>query len=94
MRSATTSHVERLNLGVRTSLRRFTRLSLGFSKRFEGLRGAVQLYFAVHNLTKRHGSLRVSAAMAAGVTNRLWSVGDLVDYATQTNGAKRGGLQQ
>jgi len=84
--AATTSHSERLNLSVRTSLRRFTRLSLGFSKTFGGLRGAVSLFMAHYNLVRVHRSLRVTPAMAAGVTRRLWSVRDLVDYAAQTSG--------
>lgn len=88
--AATTSHSERLNLSVRTSLRRFTRLSLGFSKTFKGLRGAVGLFVAHYNLVRVHLSLRITPAMAVGVTRRVWTVRDLVDYATQTAAGEKG----
>jgi IS1 family transposase len=74
-----TSYVERQNLTMRTSIRRFTRLTLGFSKQVESLRAAVALYFAWYNFVQTHRTLRTTPAMAAGVTNRLWTIGDLVD---------------
>ena len=73
-----TSHVERNNLTIRTFMRRFTRLSLGFSKKLENLIAAVALHLAHYNFCRRHGSLRVTPAMAAGVTNRLWSLEELL----------------
>ena len=77
--SICTSHVERNNLTIRTFMRRFTRLSLGFSKKLENLAAAVALHVAHYNFCRRHGSLRVTPAMAAGVTNKLWSLGDLIE---------------
>jgi hypothetical protein len=74
-----TSHVERQNLTMRMSMRRFTRLTNAFSKKLENLRAAVALHFAHYNLVRLHKTLRVTPAMAAGVTDRLWSIEDLVD---------------
>lgn len=76
-----TSHVERQNLTMRMSMRRFTRLTNAFSKKLENLKAAVALHFAHYNFARIHGSIRVSPAMAAGVTNRLWTIRDLVDLA-------------
>lgn len=73
-----TSHVERVNLSVRTFVRRFTRLALGFSKKKENLIAAVQLHVAHYNFCRRHSSLRMTPAMAAGVTGTLWSLEDLL----------------
>jgi IS1 family transposase len=75
--SICTSHVERCNLTVRTFIRRFTRLSLGFSKRIENLRAAVALHVFHYNFCRIHGRLKRTPAMAAGVTERLWSIADL-----------------
>ena len=76
-----TSHVERLNLTTRMNMRRFTRLTNGFSKKIENLRAAVGLHFAHYNLVRVHGSIRVTPAMEAGVANHVWSVGELLDSA-------------
>jgi IS1 family transposase len=73
-----TSHVERQNLNFRLFIRRFTRLSLGFSKKRENLAAAIALNIAYHNFCRRPIGLRVSPAMAAGVTDRLWKLDDLV----------------
>jgi IS1 family transposase len=75
--SICTSHVERCNLTVRTFIRRFTRLSLGFSKRIDNLRAAVALHVFHYNFCRIHGRLKRTPAMAAGVTERLWSIADL-----------------
>lgn len=77
-RGICTSHVERANLTVRTFMKRFTRLALGFSKKIENLQAAVNLFVAYYNLCWRPGKMRVSPAMAAGVTDRLWSFDDLL----------------
>ncbi len=77
-RSICTSHVERNNLTIRTFMKRFTRLALGFSKKFENLEAAVNLHMAYYNFCWRPGKMRVSPAMAAGVTGRLWSFDDLM----------------
>jgi IS1 family transposase len=73
-----TSHVERHNLMVRTFMRRFTRLALGFSKKFENLAAAIHLHMAYYNFCWRPGKMRITPAMAAGVTERLWSFNELL----------------
>lgn len=76
-----TSHVERLNLSTRMHLRRFTRLTNGFSKRPENLRAAVSLWFGFYNFARIHRTLRVTPAMEAGVVSRVWTVEDLARLA-------------
>lgn len=76
-RSISTSLVERNNLTIRTFLRRFTRLSLGFSKKIQNLRAAVALHVFHYNFCRIHSRLKRTPAMAAGVTERLWSINDL-----------------
>jgi hypothetical protein len=73
-----TSHVERNNGTIRQWCKRFTRLTYAFSKKRENLRAAVSLHVAYYNFCRRHGSLRITPAMAAGVTDRLWSLADLL----------------
>lgn len=73
-----TSFVERQNWTVRTFMRRYTRLSNGFSRKIENHFAAIALYYFGYNFIKIHSTLRVTPAMAAGVTDRLWSVEDLV----------------
>jgi IS1 family transposase len=73
-----TSHVERHNLTMRMSMRRFTRLTNAFSKKLENHCHALALYFVSYNFTKIHGSLRMTPAMAAGVTDKLWNMEDIV----------------
>jgi IS1 family transposase len=86
--SICTSHVERHNLTIRTFMKRFARLSLGFSKKFERLDAACALFLAYYNFvwrtrfpdnSGRAGKLRRPAAMMAGVTDRLWSFQDLFE---------------
>jgi IS1 family transposase len=81
--SICTSHVERNNLTIRTFMRRFTRLSLGFSKKLANLRAAVALHVFHYNFCRIHGKLKRTPAMAAGVTERLWSIGDLFGATIQ-----------
>ena len=76
-----TSYIERLNATTRLHMRRLTRLTLAFSKKFENFEAAVGLHFAYYNLVKRHNSLRMTPAMAAGIERDFWSVGDLVEAA-------------
>jgi IS1 family transposase len=66
-----TSHVERQNLTMRMGMRRFTRLTNAFSKKFENLQAAVSLHFAHYNLVRLHKTLRVTPALAANVTDRV-----------------------
>lgn len=73
-----TSHVERQNLTMRMQMRRFTRLTNGFSKKFENHMHMVAIYTVWYNFIRMHKSLRMSPAMAAGVADRLWSMEDLV----------------
>jgi hypothetical protein len=72
-----TSHVERNNLTIRTFVKRFARLSLGFSKKLDNLAAAVALHFAYFNFVWRPRTTRVTPAMAAKVTDTLWTVEDL-----------------
>lgn len=73
-----TSHVERMNLSIRMQNRRFTRLTNAFSKKLDNHIHALALYFAFYNFCRIHKSLRMSPAMAAGITDRLWSLEDIV----------------
>ncbi len=79
-----TSYVERSNLTIRMSCRRFARLSNGFSKRLENHRAAVSLHIAYYNLCRVHESLRSTPAMALGIADRVWTIGDLLDAALAT----------
>jgi IS1 family transposase len=78
-----TSHVERQNLTMRMSMRRFTRLTNAFSKKFENLQAAVALHFAHYNLVRLHKTLRVTPAMAANVAGRVWSLEELVERTSK-----------
>ena len=73
-----TAHVERQNLTMRMHMRRFSRLTNAFSKKVENHAYAVALHFKYYNFVRMHGKLRMSPAMAAGVTTRLWEIGDIV----------------
>lgn len=74
-----TSHAERNNLTVRMSMRRFTRLTNAFSKSVEMHRLACALHFTHYNFCRIHQTLRCTPAMAAGITDRVWEIADLVD---------------
>ena len=78
-----TSYVERQNLTMRMSMRRFTRLTNGFSKKVENHKAAVALHFAHYNYVRVHRTLRVTPAMEAGVSNRLWSLDELVEQTSE-----------
>ena len=73
-----TSFVERQNWTVRTTMRRYARLSNGFSRKLANHAAATALNYFAYNFIKIHRTLRVTPAMAAGVTDRLWDVADLV----------------
>ena len=66
---------------MRMQQRRFTRLTNAFSKKRENLQAAVALNFAWYNFVRRHRTLRTTPAIAAGVTNRQWTIADLVSLA-------------
>jgi hypothetical protein len=74
-----TSYAERNNLNCRTFLRRLTRLTNGFSKCLENLIAALWLYFCHYNFVRVHGSLRMTPAMAAGVTDHLWTTEEMLN---------------
>ena len=73
-----TSYVERQNLTMRMHMRRFTRLTNGFSKKVENHNHSISLHFAYYNFVKIHQTLKITPAMAASVTNRLWEIEDLL----------------
>jgi hypothetical protein len=76
-----TSYVERLNATTRLHMKRLARLTHAFSKKRENFEVAVGLHFAYYNFVRRHNTLRCTPAMAAGVTQSFWGVGDLLEAA-------------
>lgn len=84
-----TSYVERQNLTMRMNMRRFTRLTNAFSKKVENHAHAIALHFFSYNLCRIHGGLRVTPAMAAGVTDRVWDLEDLIDLLEEKEEAAR-----
>jgi len=87
-----TSYVERNNLTMRMHMRRFTRLTNAFSKKVENHAHAVALHMMYYNFVRIHKTLRMTPAMAAGVTDRLWEIGDIVALveAADSKPSKRG----
>jgi IS1 family transposase len=75
----TTSHIESQNLTLRMHCRRLTRLTNAFSKKFENFQAAVALNFAYYNFCKRHTTLRMTPAQAAGVESSAWTVAELIE---------------
>lgn len=73
-----TSYIERQNLTMRMGMRRFTRLTNAFSKKVENLEHAVALHFAHYNFCRTHKTLGTTPAVAAGITDRVWSLADIV----------------
>ena len=73
-----TSHIERQNLTVRMSMRRMTRLTNAFSRKWANLKHAYALQFAYYNFCKVHQTLRVTPAMESGITDRIWNLQDLL----------------
>ncbi len=86
------SYIERQNLTIRMHMRRFTRLTNGFSKKVENHAYAVALHMMYYNFVRIHQTLKVTPAMAAGVTKRLWEVSDIVALweAVEPKTGKRG----
>jgi len=74
-----TSHVERQNLTMRMQIRRLTRLTNGFSKKWENLKAALALYFAWYNFCRQHRTIRCTPAMEAGITDHIWSITELLE---------------
>lgn len=83
-----TSHVERANLTMRMGIRRFTRKTNAFSKKAENHMHAISLHFMYYNFARIHKSLRVSPAMAAGITDKLWDLDDIVKITDEYWAAK------
>ena len=81
--NVSTSYVERSNLTMRMSQRRFTRLTNAFSKKLDNLRAAVALHFGYYNFCRVHLTLRVTPAMEAGITDHVWSVEELIAAALE-----------
>ena len=68
---------------MRMQMRRFTTLTNGFSKKVENLCAAVSLHFTHYNFVRQHKSLRITAAMAEGVSDRLWTLEELVEQTSR-----------
>lgn len=85
-----TSYIERQNLTMRMSIRRFTRLTNGFSKKVENHMAAIALHYMYYNFCRMHKSLRCAPAMAAGVSSRLWEISDIVALLPEPEAKKRG----
>jgi len=92
MKHVSTSYVERSNLTMRMHMRRFTRLTNAFSMKVENHAHAVALFTTYYNFVRLHKTLRVTPAMAAGVSDRLWEVADIVALveAAEAPAKKRG----
>ncbi|GAA0005271.1 hypothetical protein [Bradyrhizobium diazoefficiens] len=76
-----TSYVERQNLTLRMTQKRFARLTNAFSKKLDHHAAAVSLYVAHYNLCRVHEALRTTPAVALGVAERVWAIGDLLEAA-------------
>jgi IS1 family transposase len=85
-----TSYIERQNLTMRMGMRRFTRLTNGFSKKVENHCHAIALHYMYYNFVRIHKSLRCTPAMAANVTSRLWEIEDIVALLPETETKPRG----
>jgi hypothetical protein len=91
MAHVSTSYSERQDLTMRMQMRRFTRLTNAFSKKFENHAHVVALYTVWYNFVKMHKSLKMTPALAAGVLDRLWSMEDiaaLVEAAAPKSGPR------
>ncbi len=71
--------VERQNLTMRMSMRRFTRLTNAFSKKALTLQRAIALNFAYYNFCRKHSTIKTTPAIAAGLTDRIWTLHDLAN---------------
>ena len=81
MKKVSTSYIERQNLTMRMGMRRFTRLTNGFSKKVENLEHAVSLHFMHYNFARIHKTLRVTPAMQAGLTDHVWTLEEIAGLA-------------
>lgn len=83
-RHISTSYIERQNLTIRMSMRRFTRLTNAFSKKLDNLKHSVALHFMHYNFCRIHQTLRVTPAMEAGIADHPWSLQELVSLLEST----------
>jgi len=83
--SVSTSYIERQNLTMRMGMRRFTRLTNGFSKKAINLFYAVSLHYMHYNFCRIHKTLRMTPAMKARVTDRLWEIEDIINLIATNN---------
>lgn len=88
--SVSTSFVERQNLTMRMSMRRFTRKTNGFSKKLENLERAVSLNFMYYNFARIHMSLKVTPAMEAGIATHAWDIEEILALIPKDEPKKRG----
>ena len=89
-RHISTSYVERQNLTMRMSMRRFTRLTNAFSKKIENHAAAVALFYMYYNFGRIHQTLRITPAMAAGVSDHVWDIEEIVGLLPEPKRGARG----
>ncbi len=77
-RKICTSHIERQNLSIRMGMRRMTRLTNAFSKKWDNLEAAYALWFAYYNFCRVHKTLKTTPAMASGITDHVWTIAELI----------------
>lgn len=94
IKNVSTSYVERQNLTMRMHMRRFTRLTNAFSKKLENHMHAISLYFMFYNFCKIHKSLRITPAMEAGISDKLWMLSDIVALIPEEEATKRGSYKK
>lgn len=89
-----TSYIERQNLTMRMGMRRFTRLTNGFSKKVENHAHAIALHYMYYNFCRIHKTLRYTPAMAAGVTSKLWAIEDIINLLPKPEPHERGAYKK
>lgn len=94
LKDVSTSHVERANLTMRMGMRRFTRLTNAFSKKIEMHMHAVSLHFMHYNFARIHKSLRVTPAMAAGISDHVWTIEEICNLVAEPEAKKRGAYKK
>jgi hypothetical protein len=80
---ASTSFVERSNLSIRMGVRRFTRLTNGFSKKWKNHEAALALWFAYYNYGRKHMTLKEMPAMASGLADHVWTLRKLIEESAK-----------